>query len=202
MPSHWLAPDLTQPTQSVLAYSSVQDAAQWLRTGVSDNAVATGPMATYVREVSQFLTPDDAQAVVIYLQSNMTLKAEQEGLASEAQHKMPNQETLTAGAAVYEQHCANCHGEQGQGQAGRYPALAHNAALNQVLADNLIQTTLFGGFGPSTQDNPRPWGMPPFIFTLQNEQVAQALSYVRQAWGNQAPMVNALDVDKLRGLAR
>jgi mono/diheme cytochrome c family protein len=49
---------------------------------------------------------------------------------------------------------------------------------------NLVQTVLYGGFGPVTSGNPRPFGMPPYVLTLSDRDVADVLSYLRQAWGN------------------
>jgi mono/diheme cytochrome c family protein len=199
-PSRWIAPDLTQVDQTLLGRSPVDEAVHWLRTGFSPQAGATGPMAIYIREVAQYLTPEDARAVITYLQTNMV--ATQSSTAPVVVLNAQSHDWLQAGAKIYANQCAGCHGEQGQGRVGQYPALAHNAAVNQEQADNVIQMTLFGGFVPSTQDNPRPWGMPPFIFTLHNDEIAQALSYVRASWGNQGSVITAVEVDKLRGLAR
>ena len=58
---------------------------------------------------------------------------------------------------------------------------------------------LEGGFPPSTQGNPRPYGMPPFATVLSTDEVAELLSYVRGSWGNRAAPVSALEVARLRG---
>ena len=63
---------------------------------------------------------------------------------------------------------------------------------------NLVQSVLYGGFGPSTADNPRPFGMPPYVLTLSEQDMADVLSFVRAAWGNNAAPVSALDVQRLR----
>jgi mono/diheme cytochrome c family protein len=59
---------------------------------------------------------------------------------------------------------------------------------------NLVQAVLNGGFTPATAANPRPYGMPPFRQILDDREVAAVLTYIRQAWGNAAPPVSALDV--------
>ena len=41
--------------------------------------------------------------------------------------------------------------------------------------------------------------MPPFATVLSNEEVAAVLSQVRNAWGNRARAVGALEVARLRG---
>jgi mono/diheme cytochrome c family protein len=64
---------------------------------------------------------------------------------------------------------------------------------------NALQTVLYGGFGPSTAAHPRPFGMPPFVLELSEQDIADVLTYVRTQWGNQAAPVTALDVRQLRG---
>ncbi len=59
---------------------------------------------------------------------------------------------------------------------------------------NLVQAVLNGGYPPSTQGNPRPYGMPPFRQTLDDAQVASVLTYIRQAWGNAAAPVSVRNV--------
>jgi mono/diheme cytochrome c family protein len=102
------------------------------------------------------------------------------------------------GKAVYEKHCADCHGAAGAGQPGAYPALADNRAVAMENTSNLILTVLYGGFSPATAGNPRPFGMPPFMLQLGDQDIAAALSYVRSSWGNAAAPVAVFDVHKLR----
>jgi mono/diheme cytochrome c family protein len=40
--------------------------------------------------------------------------------------------------------------------------------------------------------------MPPFKLLLGDANMAAVLSYVRSAWGNQAPAVSEFDINKLR----
>ena len=63
---------------------------------------------------------------------------------------------------LYATHCARCHGEQGEGAPGAYPALAGNRAVTMAPPTNLVHIVLRGGFPPATAGNPRPFGMPPF----------------------------------------
>jgi mono/diheme cytochrome c family protein len=41
--------------------------------------------------------------------------------------------------------------------------------------------------------------MPPYLLTLEDEQIAAVLSYVRASWGNDAPPVSGDEVAKNRG---
>jgi mono/diheme cytochrome c family protein len=102
------------------------------------------------------------------------------------------------GARLYDKFCADCHGDHGQGQPGAYPALAGNRAVTMDNTNNLVQVVLGGGFAPATRDNPRPYGMPPFMLQLNDDEVAQVLSHIRTSWGNQASGVSEFDISRLR----
>ena len=106
--------------------------------------------------------------------------------------------TRRQGADIYTQHCADCHGENGQGRAGIYPAMAGNRALLMDKPNNAVLSVLYGGFAPSTQGHARPFGMPPFMLELSNAQIAQVLSYTRSAWGNQGAPISELQVQAVR----
>ena len=57
-----------------------------------------------------------------------------------------------------------------------------------------------GGFGPATAGHPRPYGMPPFVLELNDQDTAALLTFIRQAWGNQASAVTELEVNRARNL--
>jgi mono/diheme cytochrome c family protein len=105
------------------------------------------------------------------------------------------------GARLYDQHCAGCHGDQGEGVPGVYPALAGNRAVVMHTPANAVHLVLEGGFPPATAGNPRPYGMPPFATVLSTDEVAQLLTHIRSSWGNQGTAVSALDVTRYRGVS-
>jgi mono/diheme cytochrome c family protein len=194
---HAWAPSLHDPLQTSIAQSTPSELVQLLTTGVNAHGHVMGPMADYVREVSQYWRAEDALAVATYLKSGQMSAGETQQKPRVAA-EVAGRDFLVRGAEIYTQHCESCHGKEGQGQAGRYPPLASNPALDAVPPSNLIQMVLFGGFAPSTQGNPRPWGMPAFLFQLQNEDVAAVLTWTRTQWGHHAPSVKAIDVDQIR----
>jgi len=103
---------------------------------------------------------------------------------------------MKVGARIYADRCADCHGADGAGASGIYPALAGNPSVTQPSIRNLVQVLRLGAFAPSTIGNPRPYGMPPS--ELSDGDVAAVLSHLRQSWGNQAAAVSVLDVMKAR----
>jgi mono/diheme cytochrome c family protein len=102
------------------------------------------------------------------------------------------------GAQLYEQHCAQCHGDNGEGVPNAYPALAGNRAVLMSQTSNLVQIVLNGGYAPATQGNPRPFGMPPFVLVLDDSDIGAVLTHIRSSWGNQASVVSPLEVNRIR----
>jgi mono/diheme cytochrome c family protein len=105
---------------------------------------------------------------------------------------------VDVGQDIYKTQCAQCHGKQGQGLSQAYPALAGSLAVQDPNPTNLVLSILQGGYGPSTQQRPSPYGMPPFKMSLDDRQIAAVLSYVRSQWGNQAGEVTPLQVNRIR----
>ena len=99
---------------------------------------------------------------------------------------------------MYDKQCADCHGKAGEGRSGAYPALAGNPNVQRATINNLLLHTLYGGFPATTAGNPRPHGMPPFVLTLNDAEIAAVLSYIRSSWGNQAAPVTEFDINKIR----
>jgi cytochrome c oxidase subunit II len=91
------------------------------------------------------------------------------------------------GEAAYLQYCAACHQATGAGIPGAFPALAENAFV-QGNADELLRLLLNGRAG-----------MPAFSGSLDNATIALIASYVRNAWENEAHLVDAAMVEVVRG---
>jgi cytochrome c553 len=195
--SQWVAKALVGGDEKDVTMWSEKSLVQFLTTGIADNSVAQGPMAEVVMQSTQYLTDVDAQAIAGYLRS---LHSPRPDMKPEAPTKLPAASgvALQRGAAIYDKHCFDCHGKQGQGQANAYPALAGNRAVNAANTNNLVLTLLNGGFAPATAGNPRPFGMPGFLLTLNDAEVAAVLTYIRASWGNTGAAVNEFDINKLR----
>lgn len=190
----WYAPSLYDPGQAGVSTWSAAEVERLLRTGVANPGRASGPMAEVVLHGTQYLDDADLDAMTNYLQALPVAPA-----AVAASQAVPGRARLQEiGARRYEEHCASCHGDQGRGVAGAYPPLAGNRAVTMGPIDNLLQTLLFGGFNAATPGHPRPFGMPPFLLTLSDTEVASVLTHVRTAWGNQASAVTPLQVHRLR----
>jgi len=189
----WYAPSLASPEEAGVAGWEVNDIVALLGTGSTPRASTTGPMAEVVARSLQHLSEPDLRAIAIYLQSIPQAPARQRISSSGAEPAM-----LERGGEIYRKHCADCHGDDGKGTPGSWPALAGNRAVNMDSVANPVRLVLSGGYPPSTAGNPRPYGMPPFAQTLNDAEVAAVLTYVRASWGNTAAPVRSFDVAKHR----
>jgi mono/diheme cytochrome c family protein len=96
------------------------------------------------------------------------------------------------GAQAYATVCAACHQPNGQGVAATFPALAGHAPT--ILArpggrDYLVRLVLYGVEGPITANgNPFSAAMPAWGEALTDTQLAGALDYVLNSWGNAAAL--------------
>ena len=190
----WYAPSLTNAAEAGVGPWPEAQIVQLLRTGAAQQGVASGPMAEVVFHGTQYLTEADAAAMAAYLKA----LPQQPAARPDAPPNAAPSRLATAGAKLYEQHCAACHGAQGEGVPGAYPPLAGNRAVTLAQTENLLQTVLHGGFGPATAGRPRPYGMPPFTLTLSDTEIAAVLSHIRSAWGHRASEVSPLQVLQMR----
>jgi mono/diheme cytochrome c family protein len=190
---NWYAPDLSTRQNGGLQGWGEQDIVGLLKTGQSRKGAAFGPMADVVASSTQHMDDDDLHAVAIYL-------------ASLPARTQPTQETppfnaavlVQQGEKVYTQHCADCHGKNGNGFADIYPPLNGNSSVTEPSGINATRAVLLGGFSPLTAANPRPYSMPPFAQQLSDADVAAVVSYIRGSWANKAPVVPERDVSKYR----
>ena len=190
----WYAPSLLSPEEAGVSDWDPEHVVELLATGVSPRGSAMGPMAEVVFRSTQYLTREDLRAMAAFLK---TLPATQ-SQAAQSQARGAVLPSLAAGRKIYERECADCHGEEGKGASGAYPALAGNRAVTMNVPANVIRVVLSGGYPPATGGNPRPHGMPPFAHVLNDGEIAAVVSYVRAAWGNDASAVTQLQVSRYR----
>ncbi len=189
---NWYAPSLATPAEAGVQDWSISEVVEFLKTGISARGSAMGPMAEVVYDSTQHLNDADLQAMAVFLRD----------LPQQAPARQPQtpvgSTVLELGAKVYKAQCAACHGPSGEGADGIYSALAGNRAVTQASSANLIKIIIHGGFTPTTEGHPRPYGMPPFGQSLSDAEIAAVGSYVRTAWGNRASGVTPFDVNRVR----
>ncbi|BEP66529.1 MULTISPECIES: cytochrome c [unclassified Variovorax] len=192
---NWYAPSLADPHEAGVADWPAADVVALLKSGTSPRGSVMGPMADVVFRSTQYLSDADLGAMAIYLKDLPEAVKQDAPEATKAPVAPLRRDAgaMVRGAKIYDQRCAYCHGDQGQGAAGAYPPLAGNRAVTMARPTNLIQVVAHGGFLPATAGNPRPYGMPPFGHALDATEVAEVLTYIRGSWGNNAAPVTQLD---------
>ncbi len=188
----WVAPPLDG---EALSHWSVDDLSDYLRTGVAPQSGAFGPMAEVVGASLQHLSEYDARAIAEYILSLPPLPQRPAPPARPARDLIG-----PASTALYERHCADCHGRDGRGRDRAYPPLDGNP---QVVANdpvNLIRVTLFGAAPPTTAGNPAPHSMPPFADRVSEADLVAILNHVRGSWSNRAGAIQPHQLRAARAL--
>lgn len=94
------------------------------------------------------------------------------------------------GKKLYEASCADCHRVNGQGLPAKFPALDKSSFVVGE-PNKVIDTVLFGRKGQLGQ-------MPSWKDTMNDQQAADVITYIRQAWSNKGSAVTAEMVKKRR----
>jgi mono/diheme cytochrome c family protein len=211
---NWYAANLTGARADGLGRRSEADIAQFLRSGHASGDTAFGSMREVVEKSTQYMTDDDLAAIAHYLKS-LPARNEQAsyrpGMVSIA--TQATRETVIAaptlaiyrerpGAGVYSGFCAKCHGADGAGKAGKFPALAGNPAVLLPDPSSLIRLLVEGGAAPHTAQAPKPEKMPAFDSRIGDRDMADVLSYIRNSWGNKAEPVSVRTVTRLHAKVR
>jgi mono/diheme cytochrome c family protein len=95
------------------------------------------------------------------------------------------------GAATYGRMCAGCHGANGEGRDKVGAPLAGSRYVTAAQAAVPMRILMNGKEGPIGL-------MPPVTSSLNDDQVAELLTYLRRAWGNTASPVTTIEVRETR----
>jgi mono/diheme cytochrome c family protein len=172
----WYAPNITSdPKQGIGRYSDAE-IFQYLKTGHSPSmGVVVGPMAQTMHESLGKLTDDDLHDIVAYLKSTKPRAHTNFVVASAFTGSHPE------GGQTYLNYCASCHQPKGEGLTGSVPALVGNGAVLAAGPEDIIRVVL-GGIQAQGPYSP----MPAIGARMTDQEVADAVNYVRQSWGNKA----------------
>jgi mono/diheme cytochrome c family protein len=189
----WYAPDITSDLRTGIGDWSVDDIVRYLKTGANSYDIASGPMAEVVENSTSHLLDSDLLAIATYLKDSAARSPPQAtSLASDAPR-------MVAGKAIYEDRCAACHLSSGSGAATLFPRLAAAPLVQSTDPTSLIRVVLIGSRAGATAAAPTAPAMPSFAWNLKDTEIADVLTYIRNAWGNAAQPVEPGAVAKLRG---
>jgi nitrite reductase (NO-forming) len=110
--------------------------------------------------------------------------------------KAKNQaERMTMGATVYKRNCVACHQTDGTGVKGAFPPLAGSDYLAKP--EGAIAAVANGLKGEITVNGEKYNGVMPKL-GLDDEEIANVVTYVTNSWGNKGGEVTPAQVQKIR----
>lgn len=110
--------------------------------------------------------------------------------AGAAQKDKLNSQDVERGRHVYQQHCAACHGERGEGQPnwqtrnelGELPAPPHDASGHTWKhADGMLYKTIRNGWRDPFNKTP-PLTMPAYADVLDPGEIRAVITYLKTLW--------------------
>jgi nitrite reductase (NO-forming) len=121
--------------------------------------------------------------------------------AANTQGQLTKEQQIQAGAALYKGTCSVCHQDNGQGLPSVFPPLAKSDFL---LADpkRAIKIALNGLSGQVTVNGVSYNSVMPPMTQLNDDEVANILTYVFSSWGNNGPVVTAKQVSEVRASSK
>jgi mono/diheme cytochrome c family protein len=197
----WFASNLTGEHNVGLGRWPEADLAAFLKTGANAHASAFGSMTSVINNSTQAMNDDDIAAMTRYLKSlppaagNSAAPYSYDAKATRALLSRPARD---AGARVYAANCMYCHGADGRGFAPMLAPLAGNPNVLEKDASSLISVTLNGTGDLVVQGMPAAYPMPKFAPLLNDQQIADVVTFIRTGWNSDAPAVRPADVAKLR----
>ena len=187
----WFAPRLDGAARSGLKSWSVEDIVEYLQSGRNPKSQADGLMADVVVNSTSKMSDDDVRAIAVYLKSLPPGPPEpQLTPASEA--------ALAPGKALYAHACVACHETDGSSAPRIYPPLPGNALLQSADPSSTLRIILDGAQTITTARAPNPGSMPGYAKQWSDQEIADVTNYIRNSWGNAAPLVNHEQVAKAR----
>ena len=197
----WRPVSLRGEDRTGLGRWSEQDITGFLATGRMPLGAAFGGMTAAIGHGTQHMSDGDRLAIARYLKTlSPTAPAAAGGwhydpAASQALH---GGDVSARGARLYVDSCAACHRTDGHGYPTTFPPLAGNPVVMDPAPDSLIRIVLEGNTLRATRQAPSAFVMPGFAARMDDAAVADTVTFIRAAWGNDAPAVTAADVGRVR----
>jgi len=187
----WFAPRLDGAARGGLKSWSADDIVEYLQSGRNGKSHADGPMAEVIVNSTSKMSDGDVRAIAVYLKD---LPAG----PPEPSVTPPPDADMKSGAALYAHACVACHEADGSSSPRVYPPLNGNALLQADDPASTLRIILDGAQTLTTQRAPNTGSMPGYAKQWTDQQVADVTNYIRNSWGNAAPLVTADQVAKAR----
>ena len=132
----------------------------------------------------------------------VSMAAVQEAAQAAATSGAPTKEQqIKAGAALYNGTCSVCHQNNGEGLPDVFPPLAKSDFL-MADKERAIAIVLNGMTGKVTVNAKEYNSVMPPMSQLNDDEVANILTYTMNSWGNSGPVVTAGEVAKVRATTK
>lgn len=189
----WVPPSLRQENRTGLGRWSEEDIVSFLRSGRAQPGLAFGGMTDAVRHGTQFLTDADLHAIAQFLRSLPPAAAPDPAWVYDGTETaaLRRADVRAKGAQLYVDSCAACHRTDGRGYPAVFPPLAGNPVVMSTDPASLVQLLCRGATLPGMNAAPSSFTMPAFYGRLSRSEMADVLTFIRHAWGNNAPAVSA-----------
>ena len=191
---HWYAPSLTGDVRAGIGDWSIADIVEYLKTGSNAKSASAGTMTDVVKNSTQYLTDADLKAIAVYLK-------DVPASSNEPQAPVLTGDVMARGEALYLDNCTGCHMHDGGGVAKVFPPLKRSAAIQAREPGTVVHVVLGGEKMAATPVKPSGLTMPGFAEKLDDQQIADVVNYIRNAWGNRGSLVDARAVADVRKAA-
>jgi len=115
----------------------------------------------------------------------------------------PAAKAAKEGMAVFLAQCAPCHQADGNGVSGQFPPLAGSEWVVAEGPNRIIRIVLNGLSGPiQVKGSDYNAAMNAFRDSLDDKQIANILTYIRNSWGNKASIVTPAEVAAIRAATK
>ncbi|MEX1827061.1 cytochrome c [Luteibacter sp. CQ10] len=204
----WRAWNITSDPVHGIGGWSDEALTAYLSTGHAEgHASAMGPMGEAVSHSLQYLTPEDAAALVTWLRTvpartgdhPVTVDPQPEGVRTSTAFAPggDDEARYADGRRLFEGACASCHQWNGIGQQTRYASLAGTRGVNDPSGLNVTQAILQG---VKLHIGETEVYMPAFGHAYSNPEIAALANYVIHHFGGKEGTVTASDVAKRRDM--
>jgi|TARA_B110000003_G_scaffold226404_1_gene227387 mono/diheme cytochrome c family protein len=121
-------------------------------------------------------------------------------LSDEEKEVLRLERKIDSGKKLYAVNCASCHQPSGLGLGEQYPPLAGSewVSANPELIIKVILKGLVGEIKVKGKTYNPVGGMAAVTNLKSDREIANVTTYVRQAWGNEAPEVSVEEVAQAR----
>jgi mono/diheme cytochrome c family protein len=110
-----------------------------------------------------------------------------------------NEDPLTAsvgrGKTVYKDYCMSCHMPEGQGLDNTFPPLAKTGRLTDKR--RLVQI-VFNGLSGAITVKGKQYNQEMMPLNLTDQEAMDVLNFIRNSWGNKAPLITIKEVEKFK----